>query len=168
MRHLACYHNPDRMGYASGKVTRFSVATSKPVEALRGQRVWSISGDAQPRAYHLDATWVVDQVGHARWKEFANFARASEANGYRFRPPIHLNPLPWFRGFLKSQSNFSLGLQSIERKYAAKLDALWMAQRGQAPDTSQHPDDLGSPEKYREGGTLRVMVNTYERDLKAR
>jgi len=33
-----------------------------------------------------------------------------------FDPPVHLNPLPWFAAFLKSQSNFSLGLQPIREE----------------------------------------------------
>ena len=34
--------------------------------------------------------------------------------GRAFDPPIELNQLPWFPRFLKSQSNFSLGINEIK------------------------------------------------------
>jgi hypothetical protein len=44
--------------------------------------------------------------------------------GTAFRPRVALNGLPWFSGFLKSQANFSLGVQPIKAEHLAELQQL--------------------------------------------
>lgn len=45
-------------------------------------------------------------------------------HGTVIKQPVLLNELPWFQDFLKSQSNFSLGLQQIKGKYIPYFEAL--------------------------------------------
>ncbi len=121
MKHFISYHNADKMGYPFEDAEPFSVGTSKSVERLRGERVWSISGDGHPRRYHLRDTWIVDEVGESEQNGFSNYARG---HGVIFAPAIPLSGLPWFPVFLKSQSNFSLGLQQIKDEFVPHFDAI--------------------------------------------
>lgn len=121
MKHFISYHNVDKMGYPFEDAEPFSVGTSKSVERLRGERVWSISGDGHPRRYHLRDTWIVDEVGESVQVEFSNYARGY---GVIFAPAILLSGLPWFPVFLKSQSNFSLGLQQIKDEFVPNFNAI--------------------------------------------
>jgi predicted HNH restriction endonuclease len=85
-----------------------------------------------------------------------------------FDPPIHLNPLPWFPAFLKSQSNFSLGLQSIKDEFVTHLEELWSARRAGHPAPATFPDEVEPGTVFREGAVVRVSVNAYERNPAAR
>ena len=131
MKHFVSYHNVDKMGYSFKDAKPFSVGTSKSVDRLRGERVWSISGDGRPRQYYLRDTWVVDEVGESEQDEFTNYARG---RGVVFTPPIPLSGLSWFPAFLKSQSNFSLGLQQIKDEFVPHFEAFLARQ---APDRTQ-------------------------------
>ncbi len=121
VKHFVSYHNAEKMGYSFEQAEPFSVGTAKSVERLRGERVWSISGEGRPLRYHLRDTWVVDDVGESSQDEFSNYARG---RGIEFTPPIPISDLPWFSAFLKSQSNFRLGLQHIKDEFVPHFDAL--------------------------------------------
>lgn len=122
MKHFVSYHNADKMGYAYEDAIPFSVGTKKSVDGLVGNRVWSISGEGQPRTYRLRDTYMVDALGSSEQDEFVSVARGS--SGTVFDPPIMLNRMTWFPAFLKSQSNFSLGLQQIKEEFVKHLEAL--------------------------------------------
>jgi hypothetical protein len=109
------------MGYSFDEAMPFSVVTSKSVERLKGERIWSISGEGKPRRYFLRDTWIVQECGRSEQSHFHNFAMG---HGETFDPPVQLGELPWFASFLKSQGNFSLGLQQIRDEFACEFEAL--------------------------------------------
>ncbi len=165
-KHYVSYHNAEKMGYSFEDSDVFSVGTKKPVDRLIGCKIWSLAGIGKPRKYFLGACFIVDDVGPSTQLQFANYARGSV--GTVFNPLVALSDLPWFPDFLKSQNHFSLGLQPIQQKFVANLEAL-------APDPIQNPipsslfpDEVDSAENYREGSVRRVTVNAYERNDAAR
>jgi hypothetical protein len=165
MKHFVSYHNAEKMGYAYEEATLFSVGTKKPVDRLVGNRVWSISGDGQPRTYCLRDTYIVDSTGPSTQDEFHSWARGS--NGLAFDPPPVLNGLPWFPAFLKSQSNFSLGLQQIKEEFVGHLEALASNVQSSAL-AAPFPDEVNPTATYNEGAVVRIMVDAYERNPAAR
>ena len=165
MKHFVSYHNADKIGYAFEDAIPFSVGTTKSVDRLVGQHVWSISGDGQPRTYSLRDTYIVDSVGPSAQSEFTSLRRGS--TGVAFNPPVVLNHLPWFRAFLKSQSNFSLGLQQIKEEFVVHLEALAPGLTATNPPIA-YPDEVDLGVTYREGAVMRVAVNAYERNPAAR
>lgn len=166
MKHYVSYHNADKMGYTYEEARPFSVGTTKSVDRLLGNRVWSISGEGQPRSYFLRDTWIVEETGLSAQDEFINYAQGS--TGFVFDPPVLLNQLPWFRAFLKSQNNFSLGVQPIKEGFVAELEALWSARNPISPGVSAYPDEVQLGTGYQEGAVVRVSVNAYERNPAAR
>ena len=164
--HFVSYHSADKMGYAYEDAVSFSVGTTKSVERILGCRVWSLSGDGQPRTYRLRDTYIVDSIGPSEQEEFVNWARG--ADGIVFDPPMLLNSLSWFPRFLKSQSNFSLGLQPIKAEFVTEFEALAEAQRRRLERAATMADDAELTEDYREGTIVRISVNAYERNPKAR
>lgn len=117
MRHFVAYHNAEKMGYdyePSGEYAFFSRKALTFLEQTVGATVWVING-SRPRArkttYTLCAVYVPDEVVDAEDTEFDYIVAGSI--GHDFDPPIELNQLPWFPSFLKSQSNFSLGINEI-------------------------------------------------------
>lgn len=166
MKHFISYHNADKMGYTYEEARPFSVGTTKSVDRLLHNRIWSVSGEGQPRSYYLRDTWIADEIGPSEQEDFVNYAHGSE--GFVFDPPVHLNPLPWFPAFLKSQSNFSLGLQPIKDEFAAHLEELWSARRAGHPAPATFSGEVEPGAVFREGAVVRVSVNAYERNLAAR
>lgn len=165
MKHFVSYHNADKMGYAYEDAVPFSVGTTKSVDRLVGNRVWSISGEGKPRTYRLHDTYIVDRIGISEQDEFVNVALGS--TGIVLDPPAVLNHLPWFPAFLKSQSNFSLGLQQIKEDFVAHFVALTPGLRN-AVSTTISPEEVDPDKTYREGAVVRVTVNAYERNPIAR
>lgn len=163
MRHFVTYHNTEKMGLSYEECTPFSVATTKAVDGLLGNRVWSIVGSGAPRRYALHDTYLVDRTGTTDQDEFTNFAEGS--TGLQFDPPILLNELPWFRDFLLSQGNFGLGLQPIQEKYVVYFEQLAAAATG---ETGRYPDEMQPVATYHEGAVRQVTVNAYERNPVAR
>jgi hypothetical protein len=96
------------------------IGTSKPVERLLGNTVWLIAAEGKPRRYYLTHRFVVDEIGSH--EEGACFANGIQ--GALFRPRIALNDRPWFKKSLKSQSNFSLGVQPIKQEFVVPLEKL--------------------------------------------
>ncbi len=151
MKHYVCYHNADKMRYPYERADRFTVGTTKAVQHLEKQRVWTITGTGQPRVYHLRDTWVVSHTGQSAQEEFVHFA--SGTDGVEFDPPVHLNPLPWFAEFLRSQSNFSLGLQPIGERFVEQLEAIRSA-RGSATVVPTGEQRVTAAELIRFAGAL--------------
>ncbi len=110
MKHFVQYHHVERMGPASPKLV---IHTNKRVEGIAGHVVWLIAGQGQPRKYALAKAFVVDEVGPLVGEDFKHYVRGT--TGRTFDPPIALDELPWFPGFLRSQANFSLGLKEIRQ-----------------------------------------------------
>ena len=123
MNHYIQYHNPDRWPsakYAKTLQHELVVGTNKRVRDLLGSTVWLIRGEARPRSYFLCKRFVVDEVVVLGDDEAFRFlVRGSQ--GVIIEPPILLNNLPWFVPFLRSQSNFSFGLNRIAPFFLEEL-----------------------------------------------
>ncbi len=121
------YHNSKTAGISCLKLdfsNGFRISTSKSVAKLKGNRVWLIgSEEGKPKQYYLCNYFIVDQIGTADKKSRFKYIVESK-RGIPYKPPILLNNLPWFAGFLKSQQNFSFGLRRIEAKYVTELEKL--------------------------------------------
>lgn len=128
MRDYVSYHNEERMGYSFEDSNTFAVATSKPVSRLVGAKVWCIAGAGRPRKYALGSWFIVDTLGTHGGEGFGEYV--SGEVGVDFEPMIPLNQLDWFPRFLKSQSNFSLGLQPIRNEFVPLFEAV-VAESGQ-------------------------------------
>lgn len=119
------YHNSDKRGFSCfelAKGSSFQIVTNKALaKKLIGSRVWLVGGEGKPRRYYLCFTFVVNQVQEGTG-EFRYML--SGHKGLFFDPPILLNHFPWFRDFLKSQQNFSMGLRKIEKIYVAELQRI--------------------------------------------
>jgi HNH endonuclease len=117
MRHFVAYHNAEKMGYdyePSGEYTFFSRKAPTFLEQTVRAMIWVING-ARPGTrttnYTLCAADIPEEIVDANDVEFDYIVAGSIGHG--FDPLIELNHLPWFPGFLKSQSNFSLGINEI-------------------------------------------------------
>lgn len=122
MKHYVQYHNTEAMGYQCSSLTTFHILTNKPVTNVIGQTVWLIAGEGKPRTYTLCSVFVADEVGENPDGPFARYVRGKQ--GKLFRPPILLNTKVWFRPFLISQQNFSLGLREIASPFVDELQQL--------------------------------------------
>lgn len=173
MKHYVAYHNAETMGYSGDEINSFSIVTNKPVLNLPGNVMWLISGEDRPRKYYLCSVFIVDEVGPVEGSSFRNFASGGE--GVLFRPQIRLDEYPWFRSFLASQQNFSLGLREIrEEKYIQEFENL-LERVGETdfkkvtdPYDFILPEEIPDDGVLQEGSRQRVSVNVYERNPVAR
>ena len=118
MRHFVAYHNAAKMGYDYKPSSAYAFFSRKAVTFLKqtvGEMVWAMNGSrlsTSKTTYTLCAVYIPDEVVDAEDAEFDYIVAGSV--GHDFDPPIELNQLPWFASFLKSQSNFSLGINEIQ------------------------------------------------------
>jgi hypothetical protein len=116
------YHNSDTMGELShSERSGFGVSTNKSVSKLMGSRIWLISGTGKPRKYHLCYYFFVDTIEPLDRISDFKFSLNGE-QGKSFERAILISDFPWFKGFLKSQQNFSMGLRKIEVVFVDKLE----------------------------------------------
>jgi hypothetical protein len=117
VRHFVAYHNAAKMGYdyePSGEYAFFSRKALTFLKQSVGETVWVINGSrlkTRETTYTLCAVYIPDDIVDAEEAEFDYIVAGSV--GHDFDPPVELNQLLWFPSFLKSQSNFSLGINEI-------------------------------------------------------
>lgn len=122
MRHFVAYHNAEKMGYKyqpNGEYAFFSRKALTQLERTIGSMVWVINGSrskVRDTTYTLCAVYMPDEVIDSNEAAFDYIVTGTV--GHNFDPPIELNHLSWFAGFLKSQNNFSLGIREIEESNA--------------------------------------------------
>lgn len=125
-----CYHNEERMGYSYKEADEFTVGTSKRVEKILGNKVWTIAGIGRPREYYLCSWFVADGIDENEDDYFKYIVYGSERTLRAIiDPPIKLNGLPWFKEFLRTQANFSFGLRVIDPKFVPKFEGLIKGKR---------------------------------------
>lgn len=147
MKQFVAYHNVNKMGCDFEVVDEFCFFSNKATNFLLqtvGARVWIISGlqNGKKKSYHLEGVFIPDQVIES---EDNNFSHAiSGAIGVVFNPGINLNDLKWFPDFLKSQSNFSIGIASINHKDALQYfnDCLEMGDAENSFNTEELLGDI--------------------------
>lgn len=116
------YHNSEAMGTSCLALTKgdsFRIATSRPVSKLPGSRIWLIGGIGKPRKYYLCYNFLVDRIEPADGR-FRFLVNGQE--GIFLKPPVFLNGFHWFKDFLKSQQNFSMGLRKIDPFFVGLLE----------------------------------------------
>lgn len=117
-KHFVTYHSAEKMGgdyiAEDGPAYFFS---SKPLSVLTrvvGNIVWIINGarSGNQTIYTLRGFYSPEQIIDS---EDPQFSYELYADAGRALPlPYVLNDLPWFPGFLKSQGNFSLGINEVK------------------------------------------------------
>jgi len=115
MRHFVQYHNPARMGsYVYKARDGFGISTDKPVDSLRGDRIWLVTRDGSPPRYRLCETFIVEEVDRLRSGAQRNqvFSRSGKA----FLPPIPIDSASWFQALQRTTGNFAFGLQHIKSR----------------------------------------------------
>ncbi len=133
------YHNSDKMGTSCLEFSEddtLGIVTNKRVsDNLKGSRIWLIGGIGDPREYYLCYNFIVDTIELLE----GDFKFLVDGQEHVFlQPPIFLNDYPWFKAFLKSQQNFSMGLQKIEDRFIGELEKVISGQ--ETPSVSN--DDL--------------------------
>ncbi len=131
MDNFVAYHNYDRMEYPfdmdeSGDFSFYSSKSTSFLEKTVGQRVWVIEGhsEGKRKTYELCAVFEPEQIVASNHPDFLHMMYGGK--GIIFEQPIVLNELDWFPDFLKSQSNFSIGIARIHHPNAiCFLDVLW-------------------------------------------
>ncbi len=147
MQHFIAYHNAEKMGYeyqVSGEYSFFSRKPLTYLEKTIGSMVWVINGSrsqSRKTAYTLCAVYTPDEIVDANEIDFDYIIAGTI--GHDFDAPIELNPLPWFATFLKSQSNFSLGIGEI--KDLSAINYLSALMKSTAIEYIAMPDEIGVP-----------------------
>ena len=117
-KHFVAYHSAEKMGgdyiAEDGPAYFFS---SKPLSVLTravGGIVWIINGARRGNQtiYTLRGFYSPEQIIDSEDPEFSYELYADD--GRALPVPYALNDLPWFPDFLKSQGNFSLGINEIK------------------------------------------------------
>ncbi|HUP77181.1 MAG TPA: hypothetical protein VM260_01380 [Pirellula sp.] len=167
MKNYVSYHSAERIGYEYSGANPFSLVTSKSIKNIEGNRVWSISGHGNPREYWLRETWIADEVGEEEdGGDFTRYVKGTE--GYCFLPPVHLNVLPWFRDFVESRVNFSIGFGAMQEAFVEKFESLLESHREEIAVQPSYDDLPGDDSNYPEGSVSQVLRNSYERSEAAR
>lgn len=121
MKNYVQYHNAAKQGALKQRDDgRFHIFAKKSIQYLRHNRVWLISGHGKtsPKQYYLEYVFLVNDIREGS----PNVATGETGN--RFKQAIPLNGLPWFKEFLASQQNFSLGVREIPKQYEVILEQL--------------------------------------------
>ncbi len=169
MEHYVQYHNADVRGFSCFELSPnegFSIVTNKALAKTKlvGNRVWLIGGEGKPRRYYLCLTFIVEQVEEIKG-EFQYLA--SGQKGQFFDPPIFLNDLPWFKDFLHSQQNFSMGLRKIKSTYVAALQKISKQPSPTIAETlgRESGAGFGTPETNRkvEQAAISLVMADYQR-----
>lgn len=116
------YHNSEAMEFSCldfDESEGFGIVTSKSVSKLMGSRIWLIGGIGKPRKYYLCYNFLVDKIEPSNG-DFKFVVDGQQ--GTFFKPAIPLSDSPWFKDFLKSQQNFSMGLRKIEKAFVDELE----------------------------------------------
>lgn len=111
MKDYVVYHKCEKMGYPVLDVDLLRAYTKKSTIGILGSRIWLIGGESTPRIYRLRATYVISEVAPSDNPNFNS--KITGKSGYLFDPMPALKKEPWFKDFLRSQSNFSFGFQPI-------------------------------------------------------
>jgi len=125
------YHNSETMGFSCLEFDEsegFGILTSKSSSKLRGNRIWLIGGIGKPRKYYLCYNFFVETIKPSEG-DFKFIVDGQQ--GTFFKPAILLSDFPWFKDFLKSQQNFSMGLRKIEEVFVDELEKVVSGQEVQ-------------------------------------
>ncbi|MGZ5160501.1 MAG: hypothetical protein ACXWIT_08210 [Burkholderiales bacterium] len=120
MKNYVQYHNTAKQGRLVRDPERFHIHAKKSIRHLLGNKAWLISGEGirAPKAYYLRYTFTVQEVIAGTPN------RAIGTTGQDFDFSIPLSAEPWFKDFLESQQNFSLGVREIPDDFLKRLEEL--------------------------------------------
>ena len=111
MKDFVIYHNPDVFPKGIMDVDPFAVFTDKTVSDVRGDRVWLLTGEGNPRTYFIRSYFFVDEIGSGA--ELGFKTKLTGSAGKAFDPMIELSDDDWFVDFKRALGNFAFGLQSV-------------------------------------------------------
>jgi hypothetical protein len=117
MEHFIAYHSVRIMGYSINSVDKQELRfLSRKFSLLRkaiGNTVWIVKGipERKKTKYLLCSAFIGDRVEIE--DESSNLYVISGHKVNEFEPPLNLQNFDWFPALMKSQSNFSLGLNRI-------------------------------------------------------
>jgi hypothetical protein len=168
IKHYVQYHNSEVMGdpcdeFDDLDIGYFGIVTNKSVQKLQGNKIWLICGEGKPREYFLCQFFIVDEVRKTNDNsDFKYYVTGKE--GISLRPPIPLNPLPWFKDFREYMGNFGFGLMKIEQKYVEKLEKLVCEEAQTIKLLQKNSVGFGSPETNRkvEQAAITFVTKHYE------
>ncbi len=139
------YHNSEKRGVSCLEFTEddgFGIVTNKPVSRLMiGNRIWLIGGIGKPRKYYLCYYFLVDNIIESSEGDFRFIVDGQQ--GTFFKPPILLNDFPWFKDFLKSQQNFSLGLRKIDKAFVNELEKVVSSKKANSFTVAEQVQKVG-------------------------
>jgi hypothetical protein len=174
MDNFVQYHNSEAMGVSCLELTDverngFRIATSKSISELNESRIWLIGGIGKPRNYYLCYYFFVDEIEPSDGDSYFKFY-VNGQQGKIFEPAILLSDFHWFKDFLKSQQNFSLGLRKIDQVFVDELEKI--ASSNVVPNASfdeQVPKvggGFGNPETNRkvEQAAVSFVKDYYEQN----
>jgi hypothetical protein len=110
MRHWVQYHNSEVRGPYVPSSSGFRIVTDKPVDSLRGDRVWLVTSRDNPRHYYLCATFIVDDVDRLPSGPQQNLAMGSSGQAL----DVRIDSMPWFPDLQHATGNFAFGLQHLK------------------------------------------------------
>lgn len=151
MLHFVQFHNPDTWGEAVD-LTRggtFSIATSKSVRRVMGQRIWLLSRTDSPRTYFVACTFVADRLGTSRRRRFRNEAAGTQ--GQLLGTDARIDTALWWPTLLARTGSFRWGLTEIHD--LSIIRGLERLARGTKPPASRRraPHELQRPAGPRDG-----------------
>lgn len=114
LEHFIAYHSEKVMGCeyeAHGELNFLSSKIGLLKKAI-GNKIWVVNGARGNgrTQYALSGVYIARSI---ELEGDSSPVHRMRGEGTEFRPPVLLNEFDWFPGFLKSQSNFSLGFNRI-------------------------------------------------------
>lgn len=113
MKDLIIYHNPDVLGFPAKNISDLSAFTRQPNDRVKGERVWVITAEGQPRRYFLRSWFVVSEIQQSERGLGETVLKGVE--GKVFDPMPELNDFDWFAELRKTEGNFRFGPRPIRR-----------------------------------------------------
>ncbi len=164
--HFIAYHSAKVMGFeyeAQGKFEFLSAKVGLLKKAI-GNRVWVVNGSPTNGGtrYSLRGVYTATLI---EFEDESSQLYRIHGNGMAFLPPLELNEMAWFPGFLKSQSNFSFGFNRIsDPQVLSALMDLESSSVAARPEVGWPDIDLPFPSL--EGSPRLVLHLRRERDPK--
>lgn len=126
MKNYIQYHNSEAMDYSISDISKsddFGISTNRSLKDIIGSRVWLIGGEGKPRKYYLCYQFIVDSVFDNGIDSDFKYS-IDGVKGKHYNPAIELSGFLWFKSFLKSVQNFSLGLRELPIEYLNKFEKI--------------------------------------------
>ena len=126
--HQTSSESRSTMSYTS----HFSVTAKLGNKDLVGNALWVLKGEGNPRQYFLCGIFIVERLIPTVSPKGRYLLEGKD--GIVFETPVRIDGYEWFKPFMKSQSNFSMGVREIresnfieQMKSVAQTERNWNA-----------------------------------------